>query len=301
MSQSPSGRRLTPLRLLAALSAMVMMAALSIPLLSQTASAETPNPPVTTTATVGSGSTVFHTGDTITGLTNGSVVHIHVDAQSPPNASASSIFGIEARECNNAPINNSFDFTPTQGGNCANVALGAGSLHPSIGVAPPNLTGDLDFTVGVGTTTFTDGDLVSHTVQCDSTTTCKLVVGLAVPGAADYESFLLQFAGAPDDPAVTSTPGDAAGTVNWTAPGNTGGSPIDHYVVTETAPAAGAPQNVTGTSLHVTGLTNFTAYTYKVQTANDGRLHQRAWCDDHLHPGTDARQSSPAPPPATPR
>jgi hypothetical protein len=268
MSRSPSGRRFSLVRLLAALSAMVTLAAISIPLLSQPASAETANPPVTTTVTVGSGSTVYHTGDTIPGLINGSVLHIHVDAQSPPNASASSIFGIEGRQCANATINNSFDYTPTQGGNCANVALGAGSLHPTVGIAPPNLTGDLDFTVGTGTTTFTDGDLVSHTITCDHTNVCKLVVALAVPGASDYVSFLLNFAGTPGDPVVSSTPGDSSGTINWTAPADNGGSPIDHYVVTETAPAAGAPQSVVGTSLPVSGLTNFTAYTYKVQAVN---------------------------------
>ena len=150
------------------------------------------------------------------------------------------------------------------------MALGAGSLHPVIGVAPPNLTGDLDFAIGEGTTTFLDGDLVSHTVTCQSGTTCKLAISLSVPAANDYVSFPVQFAGAPDAPAVSATPGESSGTINWTAPANTGGSAIDHYVVTETSPVAGAPVTVAGTSLHVTGLTDFTPYTYTVAAHNVG-------------------------------
>ena len=94
MHESPSGSRFSAIRLLAVLSALVTLAAFTIPLLSSTASAETANPPVTVTATVGA-PTTYTVGQTITGLTNGQNIHIHVDAGSPPNASASSIFGIE--------------------------------------------------------------------------------------------------------------------------------------------------------------------------------------------------------------
>ncbi len=261
MSRSPSGRRFSPLRLLAVLSALVTLAALTIPLLSSTASAETASPPVTVTATAGG--TTYTLGQTITGLTDGENIHIHVDAGTSP------IFGIEGRECDATnSIDFLYDYTPTQGGNCANVALGAGSLHPTVGTAPPNASGDLDFAAGVGTTTFTDGDLNSHTITCDSTHACKLTVSLAVTGGNDYVSFPLAFAGAPDAPSVGATPGESSGTINWTAPANTGGAPIDNYIVTETAPSAGAPQTVTGTSLHVTGLTDFTPYTYTVAAHN---------------------------------
>ncbi len=268
MHESPSSSRFSAIRLLAVLSALVTLVALTVPLLSSTASAETANPPVTVTATVGT--TTYTLGQTITGLTDGENIHIHVDAQSPPNAAASSIFGVEGRECANATINNSFDYTPTQGGNCANVVLGAGSLHPTVATAPPNLTADMDFAIGEGTTTFNDEDLVSHTITCQAGITCKLAISLAVPGANDYVSFPVQFAGAPDAPAVSATPGESSGTINWTAPANTGGSAIDHYVVTETSPSAGAPQTVVGTSLHVTGLTDFTPYTYTVAAVNVG-------------------------------
>jgi Fibronectin type III domain len=284
MSRSPSGRRFGAIRLLAVLSAVLTLAALTIPLLSSTASAETASPAVTVTAIVGANT--YAVGATIPNLTDGQDIHIHVDAQSPPNATASSIFAIEGRECANNPINNSFDFTPTQGGNCANVALGAGSLHPNVGIAAPNTTGDMDFNAGVGATTFTDGDLNSHTVACFSTTTCKLVVALGVPGGTQYVSFPLAFAStAPGEVTASSVPGDAAGTVNWTPPATTGGSPIDHYLVTETSPVAGSPVTVAAptTSLAVTGLTNFTAYTYKVQAVNGSGL---------TSPGTAASAST---------
>jgi hypothetical protein len=292
MSRSPSGSRFGAIRLLAVLSALVTLAAFTIPLMSSSASAETANPPVTVTATVNSGSTVFALGSTIPGLHDGDVVHVSVNAGSPPNATASSIFGIEGRECANVPINNSFDFTPTQGGNCANVALGTGSLHPQVAIAPPNLTGTMDFTVGAGSTTFTDEDAVSHTVTCQSGTTCKLALALAVPGASDYESFLLSFAGPPSDPAVTAVPGESSATLNWTAPTDNGGSAIAHYLVTETAPVAGAPQTVAGLTDHITGLTDFTAYTFEVQAVNT---------DGFTSPGTAANASvtvTPGPTPA---
>ena len=84
MHESLRSGRFTPMRLLAVLSALVTLAAFTIPLLSSSASAETANPPVTVTAVVGS--TTYHVGQTITGLTDGQNIHIHVDAQSPPNA-----------------------------------------------------------------------------------------------------------------------------------------------------------------------------------------------------------------------
>ena len=82
-------------------------------------------------------------------------------------------------------------------------------------MAPPNNVGDMTFAVGVGTTTFTDEDLVSHTITCDSTHVCKLVVSLSVPGNTDYVSFPINFGAAATVPGAPGTPsavaGDAAG------------------------------------------------------------------------------------------
>ncbi|WP_035941072.1 fibronectin type III domain-containing protein, partial [Knoellia aerolata] len=72
--------------------------------------------------------------------------------------------------------------------------------------------------------------------------------------------------------AVTATAGDGSATVSWTAPSN-GGSPITGYTVTPYVGAtAQVPWTVTGnppaTSTTVTGLTNGTAYTFRVAATN---------------------------------
>jgi hypothetical protein len=248
------------------------LAALLLSICTVAVSAETPpaSLPVKVTATV-NGHT-YNYGDSITGASDGDVVAVHVDAQSPPNAVATSIFGIEARQCSNAaPVNNSFDFTPTQGGNCSNVALGSGSLHPVVGVGPPNLVGDLSFTLGEGTTTFQDGDLVSHTITCEDGDTCKLVIQLQVPGATDYADFPVTFGTpktAPSAPTgVHATAGNQKATVSWTAPSDDGGAAITGYTVTS-SPGGKTCTTSGALTCDVTGLDNFTPYTFTVTATN---------------------------------
>ena len=86
MSRKPIAGRLRPLRLLAVLSALVTLAAVTIPLLSSTASAETPVGSVPVTTTVTANGTPYSYGQTITGGTDGETIHIHVDATAPPTA-----------------------------------------------------------------------------------------------------------------------------------------------------------------------------------------------------------------------
>ena len=82
----------------------------------------------------------------------------------------------------------------------------------------------MNFTVGEGTTTFDDGDLVSHTITCEDGDTCKLVDPAArCPAATDFVSFPITFgtpATAPDRPptAVHATAGNQQAAVSWTAP-----------------------------------------------------------------------------------
>jgi hypothetical protein len=76
---------------------------------------------------------------------------------------------------------------------------------------------------------------------------------------------------APDPPTgVSATPGAGQATVNWTAPAFDGGSPIIGYDVTRYS--AGIAQGTTSvglvTSTTIGGLTNGTAYTFKVAAKN---------------------------------
>jgi lysophospholipase L1-like esterase len=74
--------------------------------------------------------------------------------------------------------------------------------------------------------------------------------------------------GAPTSP--TATAGDAQAQVGWTAPSSNGGRAITGYVVTPYIGAAAQPATTVGagTSTAVTGLTNGTAYTFKVAAIN---------------------------------
>lgn len=69
----------------------------------------------------------------------------------------------------------------------------------------------------------------------------------------------------------TMTAGDASVTVRWSTPSSNGGSAITGYTVTPyIGSTAQTPVNVagTGTSTNVTGLTNATAYTFRVAAVN---------------------------------
>jgi hypothetical protein len=71
----------------------------------------------------------------------------------------------------------------------------------------------------------------------------------------------------PDAPTIgTATGGNASASVTFTAPANVGGSAITSYIVIST------PSGITGTAasspITVSGLTNGTAYTFKVFANN---------------------------------
>ena len=67
----------------------------------------------------------------------------------------------------------------------------------------------------------------------------------------------------------TATAGNASATVNWTAPTDTGGSPITGYKVYSSADNfAAAVASPTASPATVSGLTNGTGYTFKVSAVN---------------------------------
>jgi titin len=75
--------------------------------------------------------------------------------------------------------------------------------------------------------------------------------------------------GAPTN--VSGLPGDASVALSWTAPSSNGGSPITSYRITPyigTTAQAPVATGSAATSFTVTGLTNGTAYTFKVAATN---------------------------------
>ena len=76
----------------------------------------------------------------------------------------------------------------------------------------------------------------------------------------------------PDVPAaptsVVAQPGDGSATVSWSTPPGDGGRPITGYRVGISPPAPGAAVQVSATLAVITGLTNGTAYTFRVAATN---------------------------------
>jgi hypothetical protein len=116
---------------------------------------------------------------------------------------------------------------------------------------------------GMALTGLTNG--TSYTVQ---------VRALNAAGASAYSAMsnAVVPVAVPGGPTIgTATAGNAQGTVNWTAPANTGGSPITGYTIrvyrlgsvisTKTAPS-------TARSLLLTGLANGSTYSFTVAASN---------------------------------
>ncbi|MDP1876577.1 MAG: fibronectin type III domain-containing protein [Actinomycetota bacterium] len=113
------------------------------------------------------------------------------------------------------------------------------------------------------TLTCTVGSLVNG-VPYTFTVTANNAAGA---GTASLASSPVTPATVPNPPtAVATAPGNKSATVGWTAPANTGGSPIINY--TATASPGGATCKVAGTACTITGLANNTPYTVTVVATN---------------------------------
>jgi Fibronectin type III domain len=69
---------------------------------------------------------------------------------------------------------------------------------------------------------------------------------------------------------LTATPGNGTATLSWSAPSSDGGSPVDDYVIEGgTSPSGGGIEdNVGGHAATIGGLTNGTAYYFRVHAQN---------------------------------
>ncbi|HEV7723385.1 MAG TPA: fibronectin type III domain-containing protein, partial [Iamia sp.] len=125
------------------------------------------------------------------------------------------------------------------------------------------------------TTLPADWDTSAADVKFDITVSGIKTAGGAAVANRIYSSTAITSASAATAPGaptgVTATAGNAQANVSWTAPASTGGSPITGYKVTPyIGGTAQTPQTTSGagTTKTVTGLTNGTAYTFKVQAVN---------------------------------
>jgi hypothetical protein len=274
-----------PMRAVAAvLAALLAVAAVAIPLAAP-ANADT-TPSTTTTATVSGGSAVTYTGpQTPVSLPAAAVdqaIHVHVARTGSAN-----VFGIQIRICKSGVnVNNQTQFSPGLQGWCVPGPLDALSndVAPSAGLqpagdAPTNTFADLDFIPGTGTTNFASIGKSFPDFTCGVGNPCQLVVRESTsdtPGD-NYISYQLNYQAAATAPAAPAAPnavagpGDGTVTVSLAAAPSDGGSPITDYIVTPyIGGVAQAPVDTHSTSLSwaISGLTDFTAYTFSVHAVN---------------------------------
>jgi hypothetical protein len=138
-------------------------------------------------------------------------------------------------------------------------------------------SGPLNFHVGEGTVTWIDDLSGVHTLTCGPGNPCDVVteVNYSNSPAQSFFTQEMDFAGAPAAPTLnTATAGDTTVALGWTA-GSDGGSPITNYQVNVSPSPSSGPCSTgscltgsTGTTFTVTGLTDFTPYSFTVQAVN---------------------------------
>ncbi|MCU1370617.1 MAG: Alkaline phosphatase [Ilumatobacteraceae bacterium] len=212
------------------------------------------------------------TTQTITGLTNGTSYTFRVKATNAAGTGVESgaSLAVTPRSLPSAPTgvtgtpgNTQVALSWTAPSSDGGSAITGYTVTPSIGgtaqtPVPFNSTATAQTITGL-----TNG--TAYTFKVAATTT-------AGTGASSTASPAITPRTVPGAPtAVTGTPGDTAVSLSWNTPASDGGSPITGYTVT---PSIGATAqtpvvfNSTATAQSITGLTNGTAYTFKVKATN---------------------------------
>ena len=139
---------------------------------------DTPNPPVKITATTSSP------------VAPGTVVTISVDAQAPPNATASAVVRHRGPTLQGQRAHpEQRRLRPDPGRQLHRPpAVGGHRFITSVGVAPPYKTGTLKYKLGAGTDHYTMGDGTAVTITCNKATPCQLVAKVQVPASAAIPS-----------------------------------------------------------------------------------------------------------------
>lgn len=210
---------------------------------------------------------------TVTGLTNGTAYIFRVSAvNAVGTGSVSSSSSAVTPSSGTAPL------APTS------LSANAGSAQLALSWTAPSSNGGSAITGysvqytpagGSATTVSTGGTSTSYTLTGLTNGTAYTVAVAAVNaiGTSSYSSTASGTpVGVPGAPTgVSGTSGDSQVALTWTAPSSTGGSAITGYVV-EYTPAGGSAATVntgsTTTSYTKTGLTNGTAYTFRVAAIN---------------------------------
>ncbi len=212
------------------------------------------------------------TSQTITGLTNGTAYTFRVEATnavgtgSPSAASAASTprtvpgapTGVTGT-AGNAQVTLSWSAPASNGGS----PITGYTVTPSIGA-----TAQTPIAFGTAATSQTITGLTNGTAYTFRVKATN-AAGTGTDSAASAAVTPRTVPGAPT--AVTGTPGNAQVTLSWSAPASNGGSPITGYTVTPSIGATAQTPIAFGTaatSQTITGLTNGTAYTFRVKATN---------------------------------
>ncbi len=234
---------------------------------SYTASAFNANGTVASTCRTTSGTnTAAPTNCTVTGLTNGltytvSVVASNGTSTSTPSTPAVSVTPVGPPPAPGTPVavpgNTQATVTWTAPVSNGGSAISGYTVTSTTTANSCTATVTLTCTV----TGLTNGRTYAFRVvarNASGTGTQSATSNSVIPGVIP---------GAPTT--VVATAGNASATVTWRAPASNGGSPILSYVVTATpGPATCTTRNGTTLSCVVSGLTNGTAYTFKVVAVN---------------------------------
>ena len=276
MSRSPARRRPNwSTVLLASVALFSVVTTLSSTL---TASADTSTNLVVTRATTPTQTDVAPNGP-LTGLKNLDMVTLNLTADGL-GATPNIVFSVDVRMCRpgiNITLAGQFN---ASAGNCIANPLSVGSsAFVQKSFAAPNTSGSASYIIGTGAETVATHVGPGTPIVCGPGNPCSLWLREAVPtgivaSGSAFVHFNLDFLSTTSPPgaptAATATAGNGQANVAWTAPADPGSAAVTSYTVTSSP--GGLTCTTATTACAVTGLDNFTAYTFSVIATNGDSL-----------------------------